>query len=105
MSNEYNFGDKVNEYNFGEKLKMYRKKCKLTQAQLGKALGKSASTIYGYENNRIMPSYDVVCRLSSILDADVAVLLGINEPKEKYDYYSTYQKLISMFGEPDNESL
>lgn len=82
------------ELSLGENIKRYRKNKKLTQAQLGRLLGKSASTIYGYESNQILPSYDTVCRISSILSVDFDKLVNLKEPiygswkeQEKYEKF------------------
>ena len=70
--------------NFGENLKKYRKESKMTQAELANLLGKSASTIYGYETNQIMPSYDTVCMISSVFNVDISNLLDLNQKKKEY---------------------
>lgn len=68
-------------FDFGSKLKEYRKKNKMTQAQLANLLGKSPSTIYGYESNQILPSFDTLCQISSILSADIEELLELQAPR------------------------
>ena len=68
-------------FDFGSKLKEYRKKHKMTQAQLANLLGKSPSTIYGYESNQILPSFDTLCMISSIFSADVEDLLELRSPR------------------------
>lgn len=78
-------------FDFGSKLKEYRKKNKMTQVQLANLLGKSPSTIYGYETNQILPSFDTLCLISSILSADVEDLLDLHAPsiseKSIREYY------------------
>lgn len=78
-------------FDFGSKLKEYRKKNNMTQAQLARLLGKAPSTIYGYESNQILPSFDTLCMISSIFSADVEDLLELRCPKMKYirlrEYY------------------
>jgi len=68
------------DFDFGKTLKEYRKKNKMTQSQLAHALGKSASTIYGYETNQIMPSHDTLCRISNVLSASIEELIGLKQP-------------------------
>lgn len=84
------------KYNFGKKLREYRKKRKMTQAQLANLLGKSTSTIYGYETNQILPSYDTVCLISTVLDADIEALLDLEEKLQQVyshkDRYTRYAK-------------
>ena len=68
------------DHDFGRTLKEYRKKNNMTQAQLANLLGKSPSTIYGYETNQIIPSVDIVCMISSILSVEIEKLLGLSKP-------------------------
>ena len=43
----------------GKRIRQIRLMHKLSQEELGQILGKSASTIYGYENGKIMPPVDI----------------------------------------------
>lgn len=78
-------------YDLGSKLKEYRKKKNMSQAQLASLLGKSTSTIYGYETNQIIPPFETLCAISDILSADMEVLLeiwsSVNKDKRKIEYY------------------
>lgn len=70
---------------FGDNLKKIRQNCNLTQEELAKKINTSRSNIANYENNKNMPSIDVLSKLSEILDCSVDYLLGkTNErnPKE-----------------------
>lgn len=52
---------------FEENLKHYRHEKHLTQSQLAKLLGKSASTIGMYEQGKREPNQAVLCKLAEIL--------------------------------------
>ena len=70
---------------FGDNLKKIRQDCNLTQEELAKKINTSRSNIANYENNKNMPSIDVLSKLSEILDCSIDYLLGkTNEknPKE-----------------------
>ena len=70
---------------FGDNLKKIRQNCNLTREELAKKINTSRSNIANYENNKNMPSIDVLSKLSEILDCSVDYLLGkTNErnPKE-----------------------
>lgn len=82
------------EMSFGARLRSYRKKKKLTQAQLAKILGKSPSTIYGYESDQIMPSYDTVCLISSALSVGVTELMDLKETLPSEEGMMEYYKLF-----------
>jgi transcriptional regulator with XRE-family HTH domain len=70
---------------FGNNLKKIRQDCNLTQEELAKKIDTSRSNIANYENNKNMPSIDVLSKLSKVLDCSIDYLLGkSNErnPKE-----------------------
>ena len=49
---------------FGDNLKKIRQDCNLTQEELAKKIDTSRSNIANYENNKNMPSIDVLSKLS-----------------------------------------
>lgn len=70
---------------FGNNLKKIRQDCNLTQEELAKKIDTSRSNIANYENNKNMPSIDVLSKLSEILDCSIDYLLGKSDernPKE-----------------------
>lgn len=79
---------------FGARLKEYRKKRNLTQAQLAKILGKSTSTVYGYESDQIMPSYETVCLISSALTVGVTELMDLNETLPNEEVVREFYKMF-----------
>lgn len=70
---------------FGMNLKKIRQGNNLTQEELAKKINTSRSNIANYENNKNMPSVDVLEKLSRELHCSVDYLIGITSyknPKE-----------------------
>lgn len=61
---------------FGDNLKKIRQDYNLTQEELAKKIDTSRSNIANYENNKNMPSIDILSKLSEILDCSIDYLLG-----------------------------
>ena len=62
----------------GEKIKGYRKKAVLTQNDLALKCGLSKNAIYNYENNKRVPTIDVLNRISESLNIPLDILLDAN---------------------------
>ena len=70
---------------FQERLKELRKAHKLKQAELAEKLGVSMFTVSVWERGQRMPEFDNLEALSSVLDVNIAYLLGASDdrvPKE-----------------------
>ena len=67
---------------FAKNLKRFRKSKKLTQTELGKMLNYGSTAIANYESGRNEPSFDILIRLSDILEVSLDDLLGTS-PKNK----------------------
>ena len=67
---------------FAKNLKRFRKSKKLTQTELGKMLNYGSTAIANYESGRNEPSFDILIRLSEILNVSLDYLLGAS-PKNK----------------------
>lgn len=63
----------------GEEIKKARKKSKLTQKQLGDLIERSEVTVRKYEANDVVPSLDIIEKISATLEVPVSDLLGIDE--------------------------
>lgn len=61
---------------FGNILKKIRQDKNLTQEDLAKQLNISRSNIANYENDKNMPSVDILEKLSKIFDCSIDYLLG-----------------------------
>lgn len=71
---------------FGERLQKLRSEKGLSQAQLSKRLGVSASQIANYEMGRRFPSIQVLIDISRVLGVSTDYLLGIiSELQEQID--------------------
>lgn len=74
---------------FGNNLKKIRQDNNLTQEELAKKINTSRSNIANYENDKNMPSVDVLEKLSKALNCSTDFLLGKFQEKEinKIKYY------------------
>lgn len=74
---------------FGNNLKKIRQDNGLTQEELAKKINTSRSNIANYENDKNMPSVDILEKISKALDCSTDFLLGKNEKNEfdKIKYY------------------
>lgn len=74
---------------FGNNLKKIRQDNNLTQEELAKKINTSRSNIANYENDKNMPSVDVLEKLSKALNCSTDFLLGKFQKKEidKIKYY------------------
>ncbi len=66
---------------FGTNIKRVRLKYKLSQAQFAEIIGKSPSTLHGYENNLIVPPFDVLLTISQLFNISVGALMGLDDLK------------------------
>ncbi len=84
------------ELNIGPQIKQVRLKHKLTQEQFGEILGKSVTTIHGYETNAITPPFDVLTTISSLFHISVGDLMGLKSDVIDgiSDLYSFYLDLV-----------
>ena len=74
---------------FGNNLKKIRLDNDLTQEELAKKINTSRSNIANYENDKNMPSVDMLEKMSKALNCSVDFLLGKNDKQElnKFKYY------------------
>ncbi len=71
---------------FGNNLKKIRQEHDMTQEELAKKINTSRSNIANYENDKNMPSIEVLNKLSEILNCSTDYLLGksdIRNPEKK----------------------
>lgn len=74
---------------FGNNLKKIRLDNDLTQEELAKKINTSRSNIANYENDKNMPSVDILEKMSKVLNCSIDFLLGKNDEHElnKFKYY------------------
>lgn len=70
-------------YNLGRKIKLAREDAKMSQLQVGVALGVSDKTISGYESNRIIPPIDKLLLLSQFLKKPLSFFIENDEREYK----------------------
>ena len=63
---------------FGEMLKMMRKSRNLTQVQLAAQLNVTKQTISNWENNNILPSIDMLVKISHYFSVSTDYLLELD---------------------------
>ena len=72
--------------NFNEKLLLYRKRAKLSQAELSKLLGVSRQSIFKWENSHSYPMLEKIPLLCRTLNVNVSDLISNNEYNEASVY-------------------
>ena len=87
----------------GKRIRQIRLMHKLSQEELGQILGKSASTIYGYENGKIMPPVDVIRDISRLYHISIKDLFGLNESKLYAELMREYYSVLFLDLEAENE--
>lgn len=68
-------------YELGKRIRSAREESKMSQLQVGVALGVSDKTISGYESGRISPSIDKLIKLADLFKKPISYFLG-SDPKE-----------------------
>lgn len=83
---------------FGTNLKKIRQDSNLTQEELAKKINTSRSNIANYENDKNMPSIDILEKLSKVFNCSIDYLLGKsdirNYDKDKQEFRFAYHKEI-----------
>ncbi len=69
--------------NLAEKIKKAREDAKLSQLQVGVALGVSDKTISGYESGRISPPIDKLNKLADLLKKPIGYFVGADTREYK----------------------
>lgn len=73
---------------FGNNLKKIRQDNQITQEELAKKINTSRSNIANYENDKNMPSIEILNKLSEIFNCSTDYLLGktdVRNPRQKID--------------------
>ena len=81
------------ESSTGKKIQEERKRCKMTQEDLAKAIGVKQQTICAYENGKIKPKLEQLIIISTTLSVPVELFLPdelnenemVRKIKEEYD--------------------
>lgn len=78
----------------GINLKKLRQENNLTQEELAKRINTSRSNIANYENDKNMPSIDILERLAKVFKCSTDFLIGLDDFRNLYEEYSDIQKSI-----------
>ena len=66
---------------FDERLKEHRKSLGINQIEFGKRLNVTKQCISNWENNNIMPSIDMLIRISKTFSVSADYLLGLDDQR------------------------
>jgi len=90
----------------GEKIRTLRKHKNLTQKQLADLCHMERRTLWGYENDKNVPSDIKVYRsLSEVLECDINYLIGQeNKSEEKIDYWAVRNNFLELLINLDHAS-
>lgn len=82
--------------NFGNNLKKIRQEKEMTQEELAKKINTSRSNIANYENDKNMPSIEILNNLSEALNCSTDYLLGKSDKKTNTSDIDNLDKKIYM---------
>ena len=89
---------------FGERLVLVRKKKKISQDELAKAIGAHAPVIGRYERNEVKPSIEVATKMAEALGVSLDYLVGIAD--HELDNAIAQKILdIQQLGEEDKNAI
>ena len=74
---------------FGERLTLIRKKKKISQEDIAKAIGKHAPLIGRYERNEVKPSIEVAVQIANFLNISLDYLVGRSDLELEADIMDT----------------
>ena len=78
----------------GEQIAKYRKQKKLTQEQLGEALGVSNRTVSKWEAGTSLPGVDAIPDIARALGITLDMLFGVEEPVKTEDIAGIVKKAV-----------
>ena len=85
---------------FGARLMAIRKRKKVSQDELAKAIGAHAPVIGRYERGEVKPSIEVAAKMASTLGASLDYLAGFTDAELDAD---TLQKITAIQKLPDED--
>jgi transcriptional regulator with XRE-family HTH domain len=68
--------------NFGERVHLMRRRRKMTQTELGKAVGVSKTTIFRIESGEFSEASQQIAKMARALNVSADYLLGLREEPE-----------------------
>ena len=91
---------------YGRRLKIVRGNLGMTQQDFAKSLGLSQTTYSGYERESSEPPIDILKKICSLYNVDIAWLLGVEGDYRELlaNQYDDFADLVSMGFSPDEAS-
>lgn len=82
----------------GDRIKILRLKANLTQEELAKKINTSRSNIANYENDKNMPSVDILEKLSKELHCRADYLMGLTTESETINtkYKNNLEQILKL---------
>lgn len=80
----------------GETIKRIRLKHKLTQAQFAEIIGKSPSTLHAYENNIVVPPFEVIKTISELFHIAIGTIMGLDDLKARKESMSLIRGILNL---------
>ncbi|MCR4817368.1 MAG: LexA family transcriptional regulator [Fretibacterium sp.] len=71
---------------FGEKVRTLRRKKRMTQEDLAKAMNVQRNTVWRWENTRANPDKNTMILLAATLDTSIAYLMGETDNPDRMDF-------------------
>lgn len=90
---------------FGNNLKKIRQENEMTQEELAKKINTSRSNIANYENDKNMPSIEILNKLSEIFNCSIDYLLGKSDVRNPEKKDNDLLDLASMGFNADSYTL
>jgi transcriptional regulator with XRE-family HTH domain len=76
----------------GERIKSLRKDQGITQDQLAEKINISRQSVWGYENDGVEPSLNVLVKIADVFNVSLDYLLGRTEEKHNINLLDEYTK-------------
>ena len=82
---------------FAERLKITRKKCKLTQKEVAKALDITEGAYCSYEKGKREPNLEKLVKLAKLFDVSTDFLLNVNKYNKDAELNQIEKDLLTIF--------
>ena len=82
---------------FAERLKITRKKCKLTQKEVAKALDITEGAYCSYEKGKREPNLEKLVKLAKLFDVSTDFLLNVNKYNKDVELNQIEKDLLTIF--------
>lgn len=83
----------------GIRIRTMRKSRRMTQEDLARAIGQSASSITMYETGRRSPDYEILEALADVFNVPIASIVADNNEESSNDYRTPEIRIVSAMME------